>query len=288
MPSEKRQRQDEGRLQRRIEQQAVAKRTQRNRNAVITAVVVVVLLGGFFVYSLLSHDSDDAVDAAGSTTTSVDADASTTTAAGTDSTATTVASNAAPGDPAIGTTDCPPADGSAKRQTSFTSGPKSCIDVDATYVAKVETSKGTFEITLDPKAAPKTVNNFVFLARYHFYDGVSFHRIIPGFVVQGGDATGNPPGTGGPGYEFADELPKAGEYKIGSVAMANSGPNTNGSQFFVVTGDQGASLPPNYSLFGEVTSGMDVVKKIEADGDPSGTPKVVHKIVKVTITEKKG
>jgi cyclophilin family peptidyl-prolyl cis-trans isomerase len=287
MPSEKRQRQDEGRLQRRIEQQAVAKRTQRNRNAVITAVVVVVLLGGFFVYSLLSHDSDDAVDAAGSTTTSVDADASTTTAAGTDSTATTVASNAAPGDPAIGTTDCPPADGSAKRQTSFTSGPKSCIDVDATYVAKVETSKGTFEITLDPKAAPKTVNNFVFLARYHFYDGVSFHRIIPGFVVQGGDATGNPPGTGGPGYEFADELPTGSGpyYEVGSLAMANSGANTNGSQFFVVTGDQGAQLPAQYSRFGKVTSGMDVVKQIEATGTSEGTPSSTTTMTKVTITE---
>jgi cyclophilin family peptidyl-prolyl cis-trans isomerase len=101
--------------------------------------------------------------------------------------------------------------------------------------------------------------------------------------VQGGDPKGD--GTGGPGYQFADELPQKGAYKIGSLAMANSGPNTNGSQFFVITGDQGVSLPPSYSLFGSVTDGMDVVKKIEADGDTSGTPKVVHKMVKVTIEE---
>lgn len=263
----------------------MAKRTQRNRNAIVTAVVVVLLLGGFFVWSLISHDSDDTVDATGSTTTSLDLDTTTTTAA--DSTASTVASNADPGDPAIGTTDCPPAEGAKERTTTFSSGPKACIDVTKTYVAKVETSKGEFEVTLDPKIAPKAVNSFVFLARNHYYDGVTFHRIIPGFVVQGGDATGNPPGTGGPGYEFADELPKgsAPYYKIGSLAMANSGPNTNGSQFFVVTGDQGAGLDPNYTLFGEVTKGMDVVKAIEATGTTSGTPSSETKMTKVTITE---
>ena len=127
-----------------------------------------------------------------------------------------------------------------------------------------------------------TVNNFVFLARNRAYEDVPFHRVIPGFVVQGGDVEKGD-GTGGPGYEFADELPEQGEYEIGSVAMANSGPDTNGSQFFVITGDQGVSLPPNYSLFGKVTDGLDVVKKIEADGSPGGTPTVTHKIVKVTI-----
>jgi cyclophilin family peptidyl-prolyl cis-trans isomerase len=127
----------------------------------------------------------------------------------------------------------------------------------------------------------------VFLSRYRAYEDVPFHRVIPGFVVQGGDVESGS-GSGGPGYEYADELPEKGQYEIGSVAMANSGPNTNGSQFFVVTGDQGVQLPPNYSLFGKVTEGMDVVKKIEADGSAGGTPTVVHKIVKVTIDEKKG
>ena len=150
-------------------------------------------------------------------------------------------------------------------------------------MAKVETDAGAFTIELDPGKAPVTVNNFVSLARFHYYDGIVFHRVIPGFVIQGGDPQGT--GTGGPGYQFADELPRQGEYRVGSLAMANSGRDTNGSQFFVITGDQGVALPPNYALFGQVTSGLDVVKKIEADGDPSGTPRVVHKMTKVTITE---
>jgi cyclophilin family peptidyl-prolyl cis-trans isomerase len=163
-----------------------------------------------------------------------------------------------------------------------------CIDPTKTYTANVSTNKGDFVITLDASKAPKTVNNFVVLSRYGFYDGVAFHRIIPGFVVQGGDATGDPPGSGGPGYTFADELPKAGEYKLGSVAMANSGPDTNGSQFFIITGDQGVSLSPNYSLFGQVTTGFDTtVKALENAGnvDGSGTPTEPVYITKVTITE---
>ncbi len=159
-----------------------------------------------------------------------------------------------------------------------------CINPSANYTAIVKTDVGTFDIALDAKAAPKTVNNFVFLARYHFYDGVIFQRVIPGFVVQGGDPTGT--GSGGPGYTIPDELPKAGAYKIGSVAMANTGqPNTGGSQFFIVVGTQGEQLPPSYSLFGQVASGMSVVQKIAADGGaaPNVTTKVVHKMISVTI-----
>ena len=103
------------------------------------------------------------------------------------------------------------------------------------------TSKGTMTIALDPLAAPRTVNSFVFLARYHYFDGIVFHRVIPGFVLQGGDPTGT--GTGGPGYKFADELPAPGRYELGSLAMANAGPNTNGSQFFVISGPDGMRLP---------------------------------------------
>lgn len=176
---------------------------------------------------------------------------------------------------------CPPVNGSAKREIAFTKAPPMCINTSANYTAIVKTDVGTFDIALNAKEAPKTVNNFVFLARYHFYNGIIFHRVIPGFVVQGGDPTGT--GTGGPGYTFADELPKAGAYKIGSVAMANSGPNTNGSQFFIVVGPQGEQLPPKYSLFGQVTKGMSVVQKIAADGTASGTPSVVHKMISVTI-----
>lgn len=149
----------------------------------------------------------------------------------------------------------------------------------------MKTDAGPVTIALDAKAAPKTVNNFVFLARNHYYDGLTFHRVIAGFMAQGGDPEGT--GMGGPGYEFEDELPKAGAYKVGSVAMANAGPNTNGSQFFIVAGQAGVQLPPLYSLFGQVTSGMDTVNKIMADGSAGdGAPTKIHKIESVTITEK--
>ena len=156
-----------------------------------------------------------------------------------------------------------------------------CIDSKKTYTATLETDAGYIEIALDAKKAPKTVNNFVVLSRYHFYDGLTFHRVITNFMAQGGDPEGN--GTGGPGYSFEDELPKKGDYEIGSVAMANSGPDTNGSQFFIVTGQAGVSLPPDYSLFGKVTDGQDVLQRIAEDGsNGEGAPKVEHTIEKVT------
>jgi len=145
------------------------------------------------------------------------------------------------------------------------------------------TSKGELVIALDPIASPKTVNSFVFLARYHYYDGLNFHRVIPGFVLQGGCPEGS--GRGGPGYQFADELPKPGRYEIGSLAMANAGPNTNGSQFFVISGPDGVSLPPSYALFGKVIKGLVVVAAIDAIGTRSGSPSENVTIESVTITE---
>ncbi|HEX2040096.1 MAG TPA: peptidylprolyl isomerase, partial [Acidimicrobiales bacterium] len=135
--------------------------------------------------------------------------------------------------------------------------PEMTIDPERRYTAEVVTSHGSMTIALDPVAAPRTVNSFVFLARQGFYDGVVFHRIIPGFVLQGGDPTGT--GTGGPGYRFEDELPPPGRYEIGSLAMANAGPDTNGSQFFVISGPDGVRLPPQYSLFGKVVRGIETV-----------------------------
>lgn len=158
-----------------------------------------------------------------------------------------------------------------------------CIDPERRYSATMETSKGTLKISLDSLSAPKTVNNFVFLARYHYFDGVVFHRIIPGFVLQGGDPTGT--GRGGPGYSFEDELPKPGRYELGSVAMANAGPNTNGSQFFIISGPDGMRLPPQYSLFGKVVSGLDVVAAIDQVGTRSGAPTETVTIESVTISE---
>mgnify|MGYP002652007449 FL=1 len=160
-----------------------------------------------------------------------------------------------------------------------------CIDEAKTYTATMTTDAGDVTIELDAKQAPETVNNFVVLARYKYYDGLTFHRVIQDFMAQGGDPSGN--GSGGPGYEFDDELPQSGDYEVGSVAMANAGPDTNGSQFFIITGDAGVQLPPSYSLFGKVTEGMDAVEAIEADGSVGdGTPAKVHRIESVTISEK--
>jgi peptidylprolyl isomerase len=178
----------------------------------------------------------------------------------------------------------PNADGSSPQQRKFDEEPDLLIDPDKRYVATMVTSHGTMVIALDPLAAPRAVNSFVFLARYHYFDGIVFHRIIPGFVLQGGDPTGS--GSGGPGYRFEDELPAAGRYAVGSLAMANAGPNTNGSQFFVISGPDGVRLPPLYSYFGEVVSGLDVVEKIDKVGSRSGTPKERVVIESVTIEEK--
>ena len=179
--------------------------------------------------------------------------------------------------------ECPKVDGSSPKIQSFPAEPPMCIDPEKRYAAKFSTSKGDFVIALDTIKAPKTVNNFVYLARYHYYEGVIFHRIIPGFVVQGGDPTGT--GAGGPGYRFEDELPKAGQYQLGSIAMANAGPNTNGSQFFIITGANGVALPPLYSLFGQVVTGMEAVMEIEAAGTQNGKPRETVTINSVTITE---
>lgn len=139
--------------------------------------------------------------------------------------------------------------------------------------AIIETSKGTIKFDLYADKAPKTVSNFVYLSDAGFYNGLTFHRVEPGFVIQGGDPKGN--GSGDPGYKFPDETVQ-GEYIEGSVAMANSGANTNGSQFFISLADNSQNLTKSYNLFGQVTSGMDVVKKIQV-GD---------KIIKITINDK--
>ena len=143
---------------------------------------------------------------------------------------------------------------------SYSAPPEMQIDTNRQYSATIRTSKGDLTARLFADEAPNTVNNFVFLAREGFYDGVIFHRVISGFMIQGGDPTGT--GTGGPGYKFADELDasRGRGYKMGTLAMANSGPNTNGSQFFVMHQDYG--LPPQYSVFGKVIDGLDIVDEI--------------------------
>jgi peptidylprolyl isomerase len=180
-------------------------------------------------------------------------------------------------------TPCPNPDGSSPKQQRFDGPPPMCIDPEKRYTAEMVTSKGTMILSLDPVAAPQTVNSFVFLSRYHYYEGIVFHRVIPGFVLQGGDPTGT--GTGGPGYKFEDELPPPGRYEMGSLATPNAGPNTNGSQFFIISGKDGMRLPPQYSLFGKVVSGLDVVATINDLGTRGGQPKELVTIESVTVTE---
>jgi cyclophilin family peptidyl-prolyl cis-trans isomerase len=180
----------------------------------------------------------------------------------------------------------PALDGSAPKTQQFKDVPEMGIDPSKRYTATMETSLGTIVIALDPIAAPKTVNNFVFLALHHYYDGVIFHRIINGFMVQGGDPTGT--GRGGPGYRFEDELPAPGRYEIGSMAMANAGPNTNGSQFFIVTGRSGVQLPPSYSLFGKVVKGLDVVdamQNVKTSRDDRPLDNVTINSVTITVAD---
>jgi len=151
--------------------------------------------------------------------------------------------------------------------------PEMQIDVNKNYSVSVETEKGTLEIELFAKDAPNTVNNFVFLAREGFYDGVSFHRVIPNFMIQGGDPTGS--GSGGPGYRFADEFDgNPNRHETGSLSMANAGPATNGSQFFICHGPQ-PHLDGKHTVFGKITSDQATVDAI-AQGDT---------MVKVTINE---
>src|SRR4029453_657232 len=180
--------------------------------------------------------------------------------------------------------DFPPFDGSAPQRQQFNDAPEMGIDPQKRYTATLDTTLGTIVIALDAARAPKTVNNFVFLALHHYYDGVIFHRVINGFMCQGGDPTGT--GRGGPGYKFEDELPKAGQYQLGSVAMANAGPNTNGSQFFIVSGPSGVGLPPQYSLFGQVVKGMEVVDEMQrVSTDRNDRPREDVVINSVSITE---
>jgi peptidyl-prolyl cis-trans isomerase B (cyclophilin B) len=135
--------------------------------------------------------------------------------------------------------------------------PVMSIDPALIYQVTISTDRGDIVMDLDPGLAPQTVNNFVSLARDGFYDGLTFHRVVPEFVIQGGDPEGS--GRGGPGYRFADE-PVKGEYTLGAVAMANAGPNTNGSQFFICIDDCTRKLEKLYNLFGHVTSGIDVAQ----------------------------
>ena len=163
----------------------------------------------------------------------------------------------------------------------YDSQPDLTIDLDTDYAATLHTNQGDINIRFRPAEAPQAVNNFLFLAREGLYDGVIFHRVVPGFVVQGGDPDGT--GRGGPGYKFRDELEGDGKYGRGVVAMANAGPNTNGSQFFICLANAG--LPHSYTIFGDVTDGMEAVDAVAALPRSGERPTTDAVIERVTITE---
>jgi cyclophilin family peptidyl-prolyl cis-trans isomerase len=189
------------------------------------------------------------------------------------------------------TTPQQPAAGQTAKK-SWSSPPEMKIDANKSYQATVTTNKGTFKIELFAKEAPKTVNNFVFLSKEGFYNNVVFHRIIKSFMVQTGDPEGT--GRGGPGYKFEDELKTTYKYEPGMIAMANAGPNTNGSQFFICTGEDSKNLNkmPNYTIFGKVIEGMDIVQAIAGtpvEKGPTGEeskPKETVTIQSIAIAEK--
>ncbi len=169
----------------------------------------------------------------------------------------------------------------------FSSAPPVTIDAETVYTATMCTSKGEMTLQLDPKTAPVATNNFVYLAKQGFYDGLPFHRAATDFVIQGGDPNGD--GSGGPGYTVVGEVP-TDHYPVGSLAAAKSGADpagTFGSQFFIVTGSKGATLPNDYARFGTLTKGLDVAKAIDALAPASGdgNPTKDVKIVSVAISE---
>lgn len=283
MPSDKRQRQDEGRLLRLEEQRLATQKVQRKRQLKSLGFILAGILVVAGAIALFSAD-DAEVDTAGDGTTTT-----TPTTAVEDAPGVEVVLPGA-GASITGETPCPPADGSAERTTSFAEAPPMCIDPAKTYTATVSTSHGDVVIELDSANAPIAVNNFVVLSRYHYYDNVPFHRIVPGFVNQAGDPVGPTPGTGGPGYTIADEPPAdpAAAYGPGTVAMAKTAePDSGGSQFFFVIGDDGGALAGNgtYTVFGTIIEGEDVSLAINALGNAAEEPTEIVAITSVSITE---
>lgn len=274
MGTDKRERQKANRQLKLEEMARDARKRKTKRRGLQIGIGVPLLIILVFVLVRVFNPSDDNTVSTGATASSVDPTATTII----DSLATSTTS-ATPGGPL----PCPAEDGTSAAVATFAAAPTMCIDATKTYTVEVVTSLGSYTAVLDAAKAPLAVNNFVYLARYHYFDNTPCHRIITGFVIQCGDPTGK--GPGGPGYAFVDELPASGEYKLGSLAMANSGPNTNGSQFFVISGAQGVALPPKYTLFGQVTKGMDVVTKLDAAGSAGGAPSTAVTITSVTVTE---
>jgi peptidyl-prolyl cis-trans isomerase B (cyclophilin B) len=283
MATSKRERQKAARREKLERMQRHAQRRKNVRRGVIVGVVALLVIGiGAALFSGGKSPSTTTTTTAGATATT------TTTIPG--QTAADLAAETASNAKAVAY-GCPASTSTRVNTLSWKTAPPMTIDTSKTYDADFDTTAGNFVVQLDAATAPITVNNFVFLARHNYYKCVIFHRAIPGFMIQGGDPTGT--GTGGPGYTIADEYPKAGTptYPLYSIAMANTGAaHTGGSQFFIVTGASGETLSPQYSLFGKVISGANVVKKIQNSGNSSSTsngtpPLVTYRILNITIKD---
>jgi cyclophilin family peptidyl-prolyl cis-trans isomerase len=286
MPSRSRDRHLAKQAARRQQERAAAK---RRRGITLGSIGAVVGLVAIVVGAIWLFGGDDDTTPAASTTPSASASVS----PGADVKPGERTGTVDPGTPATATVACdgkvPAAASEPKPQ--FQGPPPMTVDPKTTYTATLETSCGTIVIQLDPKQAPQTTNSFVFLAQQGYFDGTFFHRVVDSIdVIQGGDPTGS--GSGGPGYTIPDELTGSETYIAGTIAMANGGPNTGGSQFFIITGPQGTNLDgnPAYTIFGQVAEGLDVAKEINAlmavdDGTFDGAPTEAVYIDRVTIQE---
>ena len=297
MGTSKRARQKERHRARLAAARSAQKRRDRKRRlvAIVGSLLLLGLVGGL----LVNLGSDETSVATGDTGDEPTLEPTTTLGGDLPEAPDPIEYLTEPGEEITGETPCPEEDGSSPRTTRFEQPPPECLDPDTPYAAVVRTTKGDFTIELDPEAAPASVNNFVVLSRYHFYDDVAFHRVIPGFVLQAGDPLGdiyetdepeNQAGVGGPGYQFDDELPESiAEYTTGSLAMANAGPGTNGSQWFIYVGpDDGSGMEgagPNHPRFGELVFGFDVVEEIQQTISPEGIPLEIVRITGIDIAQ---
>jgi peptidyl-prolyl cis-trans isomerase B (cyclophilin B) len=275
VPSEKRARQRAAREARLAAEAQQRQRRQRIRNGVIAAVVIAAVVG--VVYAITSNNKP--VGSQSSTTTS-------TTAASANGRLQATANQAAV------KAGCPASVKTPANHQTYSAAPAMTIDTTKSYSATVDTTAGSFTIALNASGAPKTVNNFVFLAQKGYFHCNTFFRVIPGFVNQTGNSQQTNAGNGGVNYTLpAENLPPAATaakpaYPVGSVAMATSSAGVSGSQFFIVAGSQGESLPNSYPLFGLVSSGENVIQTINKQGSSSGVPPdVTQRILSVTIHE---
>ena len=278
--------------QRQAERSAALRRRNRIVGVIAGVIAVVVAIVGL---GLILGGGDTTTTTGASATPSASPSPSPSAAAGTKTGTVTPTAATENGAVACGAQAPPQAD---KPKPQFAGPPPRKIDTKATYRATMVTSCGSIVIELDAKRAPQTVNSFVFLAEKGYFDGQYFHRLDTSIdVIQGGDPTGT--GQGGPGYAIPDELKGDEKYTPGTLAMANAGPNTGGSQFFIITGPAGANLnsAPNYTIFGHIVKGLDVAKRIQqlpivdpeaaANGDLSGQrPKEAVYLERVTISKR--